>query len=447
MLDPRTPETVSPWLAEPPAPHPPLEGERETDVAVVGAGMTGLGAALALRSEGLRVIVLEAETAGFGASGRNAGHVTPTIGKDLFTLTRLYGAERVGALVRLMEVAISHVESLIRKHAIDCDYEAVGNVVAAVHPSQHRQLDRAAEAAAKHGVPGEVLEADAMERRRLPRAFTRGYHEPHGGLLHPGRYVRGLREAALRAGAELFERTPALEIEDAEPASVRTALGRVRCRAVMVATNAYTPRLGIERRRGVPLWVQLFRTEPLAPPQREALGWRGREGIYTAHELLENYRWTPDGRILGGTKAVRYGYGSRPLPDVDAGVSRRLEALFRERFPELAGVRIERHWGGPIFATLDLLPVVRRIGRRGNLLLAAGYAGHGIPLASYAGEMLVDRLLDRDGLGAVLADRLALPLPPEPLRWLVFQALNGAFRLADRRPDRLATGRAVRRSG
>ncbi len=109
----------------------------------------------------------------------------------------MYGAERVSALVRLQETAISHLERLIEEHRIDCDYEPVGNVIAAVHPRQHANLDLAAETAARYGVPGEMLDAHEMERRGLPRAFTRGWFEPHGGILDPARYVAG-RFAALR---------------------------------------------------------------------------------------------------------------------------------------------------------------------------------------------------------------------------------------------------------
>ena len=435
---------VSPWLAEalgaettaPPA--PPLHGDLETDVAIVGAGYTGLSAALALRGAGMRVAVLEREIAGFGASGRNAGHLTPTIGKDLPTLTRMYGRERVQGLVRLVETAIAHVEGLIERHAIDCRYEPVGNVIAAVHPRQHASIDRAAAAARAHGIPGEVLEPDAMERRGLPRAFTRGYLEPHGGILHPGRYVRGLRAAALAAGAVLHEATPVRAVADGPPPVVHAAGGRVRARHVVLATNAFTPELGRLRSSVLRLQVQLFRTAPLTPAQRRAVGWPGREGIYTAHEILESYRLTDDDRIVGGSKAVRYGFRGRALPDTDAGVARLLETTFAARFPELRDVAITEHWGGPIAMSLDFLPVV---GRRGAVVHAIGYAGHGLALASYAGEMIADLLLERDGPGRSLWSRWSVPLPPEPLRWLAARALTGIFSAMDRRVDRVATPR------
>lgn len=428
---------LSPWLEEADPAEPALEGERVVDVAVVGAGYTGLSTALALRREGLSVAVLEARRAGFGASGRNAGHLTPTIGKDLPTLSRTWGRERVDGLVALVRAAIGHVETSISKHAIACDYEPVGNVVAAVHERQHRSIERAAEAARAHHMPGELLERADLERRGLPRFVTRGWLEAEGGILHPGRYLRGLRRAALAAGADLFEETPVRRIEEEAGAVVHVARGRVRAERVVLATNAFTPELGRLRSSGTRLHVQLFRTQPLDGAQRAALGWTGREGIYTAHEILESYRWTPDGRILGGSKTVRAGFGGRSLPDVDSGVSALLERTFRQRFPELRGLAVERHWGGPIFMSLDFLPVVGCGRRGGRVLHALAYAGHGIALASYAGEMLADLILGRDGPGRVLVGRRFVPTPPEPLRWLAFRALRGWFAASDRRVDAL----------
>ena len=159
---------ISPWLAEVDEAAAPLEGDIEVDVAVVGAGYAGMCSALELRKEGMSVALLEARFAAFGASGRNAGHLTPTIGKDLPTLTRLFGRERVRGLVHLADTAIRYVESQIETLAIDCHYEPVGNVVAAVHPRQYKNLDRAAMAAAAYGVPGEILDPQDMRRRGLP---------------------------------------------------------------------------------------------------------------------------------------------------------------------------------------------------------------------------------------------------------------------------------------
>jgi len=426
---------VSPWMEGVPSRAPALACDIDCDVAVVGAGFTGLSTAIALREHGLRVVVLERETAGFGASGRNAGHLTPWIGKDLPTLVMLFGRQRTRELIALVQTAIGHVERTIEKHAIDCAYEPVGNVMAAVHPKQYAMLEKAAKAGAEVGADCEMLEPEEMRRRGLPRAFLRGVLERRGGILHPGRYVRGLRAAALAAGAEIYEGTPVTRVEDGEPALLHTPGGRLRARMVALGTNAWTADLGLLKSAVMRLHVYLFRTAPLTQAQRRAVDWHGREGIYTAHEMLESYRLTDDDRIVGGAKTVRYGYGGRALAD-DPKTFAFIDAAFRDRFPELHDVAITDHWGGPIAFALDFLPAVGRAGKKGNLYYSVGYAGHGIALAGYAGTMIADLMLGQDGPGRGLWGRRRIPLPPEPLRWLVVRALTGVFGATDRRVDR-----------
>lgn len=431
--------SVSPWLASIEETAPALAGDIDVDVVIIGGGYTGLCSALALREEGARVAVLEAGFCGFGASGRNAGHLTPTIGKDLATLQALFRRDTVERMVHLAETAISEVEDLIQRHAIACDYEPVGNVVAAVHPKQFRAIDRAAAAAQAFGLPGEVLEEAEMRRRGLPAAFVRGYHERHGGVLDPGRYVRGLRRAALERGVALFEGTAVTVIEDGDRPAALTRGGRAVGRHLVVAVNGYGHDLLLPRpipARVMPIYVQLLQTAPLTDAQLARVGWRGREGVYTAHEVLESWRLTGDNRIVGGSKHIRYGYGGGVLPDRDASVTIRLEATLRRRFPELAEVEVSSVWGGRIALALDFLPAVGRTGRSGNILYSLSYAGHGLAMASYAGRMVADLVARRDGPGSALWNRRGVPIPPEPLRWLVFRALNGFFEGIDRRVDR-----------
>ena len=432
----------SPWLADLPAvaPAPPLVGERRVDVAIVGAGYTGLSTALALREEGLSVALIEREYAGFGASGRNAGHLTPTIGKDLPTLLAVFGRERAGRLVGLAETAIAHVEDLIGRHAIDCHYVPAGNVIAAIHDSQHARLQRAAGAARELGLRAEWLAPEDMRKRGLPGAFSAGVLEPLGGVLDPARYARGLRSAALAAGVELHEGTPLVRLEEGASLVLHTPRGRLRAGRAVLATNAWTPETG--RLRGVlmPLLVSLFRTARLSPAQRADLDWRGGEGIYTAHEALESYRLTADGRIVGGSRHVRAGFGRRPAPEMHPPTFRAIERHFRERFPGL-DVPIESFWSGSIALSLDFLPALGRGGRHDNVWHAAGYAGHGLALASYAGRMLSDEMAGREGPGRVLAARWCPPLPPEPLRWLLVRGLTAGLELLDRRTDRRARRR------
>ena len=153
---------TSGYLDAPPDPEPPLAGDARADVAIVGGGLTGLSTALALQRSGVDVVVLEREFCGFGASGRNAGHLTPTIGKDLPTLCLLYGQQRTSAIVRFADHCVHRTEELIAEHGIDCDYAPSGNVMAVVHPKQERRLRRAAEVAEKVGAKVRFLEPEEM---------------------------------------------------------------------------------------------------------------------------------------------------------------------------------------------------------------------------------------------------------------------------------------------
>ena len=427
---------ISPWICSPADLQPPLRGELRADVAIVGAGYTGLSTALALREAGVDVVVLEQDFAGAGASGRNAGHLTPTIGKDLPTLLRLFGRERAAALVRFADAAVTYTEELIAAHGIDCDYVASGNVLAGVHPKQEARLRRAAQVAVELGGDVCFLSADDMRARGVPPAFLFGVLERRGGALHPGRYVMGLRAAALHAGVRLCEGTAVRAIEDGAPLTVRCAAGSVRADRAVLATNAYTASLGRLRRRLAPLRVSLFESEPLDDAALAALGWSGREGIYTAHEVLESYRLTAQRTIVGGSKVVRYAWGSALPAAYDPEAFDVIAAAFRERFPSLASVRIAHFWGGWIGFTLDFLPLFGVTGARHNIHYGLAYAGHGVAQATLMGAMLAARLRGEEHPCAAALARRERDWPPEPLRWIAAKLLNGALSAYDRHTDR-----------
>jgi gamma-glutamylputrescine oxidase len=429
-------QEISPWVRAPEDRRAPLADDLHADVVIVGGGYTGLSTALALRSQGADVAILEQDFAGSGASGRNAGHLTPTIGKDIPTLLRLFGRERAARLVRFADAAVDTTEEVIRKHGIDCGYDPSGNVLAGVHAKHEDRLRRAAEAARTLGARVRFLSTGEMRERGLPPAFGCGVLEERGGTLDPGRYVMGLRRAALDAGVRLFESSPLRELGDAPRVVARTDRGSVTADFAVLATNAYTPALGWKRRLVVPVRVSLFETRPLDDVRLAALGWRGREGIYTSHESLESYRLTDRGTLVGGAKVVRYAWGSRLAPGYDPAAFRAIETAFRERFPSLAEVEVAHFWGGWIALTLDFLPALGVGGAHRNVLYGLGYAGHGVAQATQMGAMLAERIQGREHEGEAALRRRVLSWPPEPLRWLAGSLLNATLTAIDRRTDR-----------
>jgi glycine/D-amino acid oxidase-like deaminating enzyme len=425
-----------PYLETPADRSGPLETDLDADVAIVGAGYTGLSTALALRSAGVDAVLLDADFAGAGGSGRNAGHLTPTIGKDLPTLLRIFGRARASALVRFADAAVEHTERVMEKHAIACDYRPSGNLLAAVHPKQQPRLERAAEAGTSLGGRVRFVAEGEMRERGLPAAFLCGMLEEAGGTFDPGKYVLGLRRAARAAGAQLFEQTPVEAIEEGARVRLRTPRGTVTADRIVIATNGYTASLGWRRRAVVPLACSLLETEPIGEQQRRALGWPGGEGIYTAHEILESYRPTARGSIVGGVKTVRYGYGSRLPAAEDPRTFEIVEAAFRERFPELRDVGIRHFWSGWLGYTPDFLPSLGVSGSHRNVHHAFGFAGHGVAQGTLMGDLVAEQLQGREHPLAKALVRRSFAWPPEPLRWLAFQAIHRTLAALDARTDR-----------
>jgi len=427
---------ISPWVSTPEDLQPALQAEVGADVVIVGGGYTGLSTALSLRAQGADVVLLERDFAGAGASGRNAGHLTPTIGKDTLSLLRLFGRERASALLRFADAAVEYTEETIRKLEIDCDYRDCGNLLAGVHPKQEAALRKAAATAADLGAHVRFLSDAELRERGLPDAFRCGIFEELGGHLHPGRYVQALRRAALAAGVRLFEGSALESLEDGRRVVARSERGSVTADCAVLATNAYTAGTGRLQRKLAPLRVQLFETAPLDDAQLAELDWRGREGVYTAHEVLESYRLTARNTIVGGSRVVRHGWGQSLPKAYDADAFATIELAFRARFPSLRDVAVESFWGGWIGFGLDFLPSLGSEGEHGNVHYGIGFAGHGLAQATLMGAMLAERVRGGEHEFESALRRRSLAWPPEPLRWLGGKLIIATLEALDRRTDR-----------
>jgi glycine/D-amino acid oxidase-like deaminating enzyme len=377
------------WIDPPGDRCPALDSEVRCDVAVVGGGYTGMAAAIRLAERGADVVLLEASFCGWGASSRNAGHLTPTIAGDPQLLATVY-RRRAGALVGFADAAVHFVEDLIEWRAIDCDYEPVGNVSAALSRGQLRRAERIARMLAGVGGEVEFVEGAAFG---LPERFLGGILEQAGGVLNPGKFARGLRGAVLESGARVYEESAVEAIDPgAGGVDLRTARGRVTAERVLLATNAYTRDMAIAPRRVVaPLWVTLAETEPIEADRIEAAGWRSRAGLYTQHMILESYRLTRSGTVVYGSRNVqpppRSPLGARKP---DAAVVHDITRGLHDRFPSLRDVKPQRTWGGWIAMTPSWIPVAGEAAP--SVFYAVGYNGHGLAQAPYLGTLMADRL-------------------------------------------------------
>jgi len=428
--------TDSNWWNGPAILQPPLEKDCRTDVVIIGGGLTGLFTALHLRKSGIEVTVLERSFAGSGASGRNSGYVDGLIGKDLPSLLKLNKIERARELCGFAQHAVRELEDFIQTHQIDCDYVAKGNIMASVHPKQDKRLQKLQQVGKSLGMSFNYLDRDALDEKGIPKSFTAGILDPVGGIIQPGKLVSRVREIALEAGVKLYENTPVTKVHNTAPVQVETATGTVTADQVVLATNAFTASLGWKKRFLAPIWAGMFESAPLSTDQLDRLGWHEKQGIYTAHEKLESYRRTERNTLLAGGKYVKIPFGFKLKDITQPKMAIAIEKVFRQRFPEMADLKLKQFWGGWIGIPLDFMPGIGVTGKYKNIHYGIGYAGHGVPQTLLVGQILADNIQGiQHPMGSVL-NRKTIPIPPEPFKWLVSNMVDKALGALDKRLDR-----------
>jgi glycine/D-amino acid oxidase-like deaminating enzyme len=440
-LEPGLPiEQACYWLAQRPARTvTPLVGNRETDVAIVGAGLTGLWTALFLKelAPETGVTVLEQGVAAYGGSGRNAGMLSETVDHSHSLAIAHFGEMEARRLARLGERNVAELVAFLAARGIDCDYAPTGRLLVALTPAQLADCRRIVETAEQLGVETHrLLDKDAVRAEVHSPLYLGGVAVSGGGILDPVKLVDGLRAEAERLGVAVHERSHVLSIEStAGGVRLRAGRGRVEARRAVLATSAYTHRLVPQvSRRMIPLYDYILVSEPLTAEQREQIGWAQRQGVTDGRTFFNYYRLTTDDRILWGTSEAAYYSGNR----VDAACDHSpahyesLRASFRRHFPALAGLTWAYAWGGPICATTRLTPYFGRA-LDGTVLYAVGFTGNGLGATRLAGRILAHQALDRVGdlLDLALVRQPPRPYPPEPLRTWAVRAVTRALRRVD----------------
>ncbi len=415
------------WLDEaPPDPEaPPLAGDAEADVAIVGAGYTGLWTALTLkrREPALRVVVLEAEHVGYGPSGRNGGFCHG-LWASIRWLRDAVGAEGALEVAR----ASTGVYDAVRDLDEDIWARKGGMLKVATTEAQEAAIDRAVVTAQELGVPEQAIALTREEtaaRCRSP-VFRRAVWFPDGITVHPARLVRALGRAALDAGVELHERS---RVTSVRSGAIETAGGRLHAPEIVIATNAWMTGWRPVRGRLTNFGSYVVLTEP-APELIAEIGWTGGEAITDGRMFLHYFRTTEDGRVLMGSGSGPIGpgggVGTRFFDD--RATIARAERGLRRLLPGLAAARIERAWGGPIDVSSDHLPFFGTVpGER--IHYGAGYSGNGVGPSWLGGQILASLVLGSDDEWSrlPLARRLPPRLPPEPLRYLGGAAVRRAI--------------------
>jgi glycine/D-amino acid oxidase-like deaminating enzyme/pimeloyl-ACP methyl ester carboxylesterase len=421
-----------------PAPRPPLPGGADADVCIVGAGFTGLWTAYYLsRAEpALRVIVLESDFAGFGASGRNGGWVTAALpGSRARYARHPAGRGGVRELERRLREAVDEVGRVCRAEGIDAGYVRGGTLTVATSPAQDARLRRRLEEARCWGDDATIVRYLGREelagRIRIAGAAGALYW-PHCARVQPADLVAGLAEAVTRSGVALYETTPVTSIA---AGLARTPAGDVRARFVLRCTEGFTAALPGQRRALLPMNSSMIVTGPLGGAAWETIGWDGRETLGDeAHAYIYAQR-TADGRIALGGRGVPYRFGSAldqrgaTPPRVVAQLGR----ILRRMFPAAVEAGIEHAWSGVLGVPRDWCASVT-VDAGTGLGWAGGYAGHGVAAANLAGRTLADLVR------GVPSPLTALPWvghrwprwEPEPARWAGVRGLYALYRAADR---------------
>ncbi|MEO1469532.1 MAG: FAD-binding oxidoreductase [Pseudomonadota bacterium] len=397
----------SPYWLDGLPPVPPLDDAppASAEVVVVGAGYTGLNAALQTARAGRATVVLDAVAPGAGCSARNGGHVSTSIKPSLDALTRRFGAGRARAIRAEGPAALDWLERFVGEEGIDCAFRRSGRFHAAHSPAHYDRLARRAEEGMRReGIEAHAVPAGGQQAEIGSDFYAGGVVFPRFATVQPARYHRGLLDRVLAAGASVVAPCAATAIRrDGDGFEVATAAGRIRTRDVVVATNGYTGALlPWLRRRVIPITSTIIATEALPPGTVDALFPTGRIACDT-RRVVYYYGPSPDRRrvVFGGRVSARD-------TDIATGAPR-LHAEMARIFPALAGARISHAWSGRVAYTFDELA---HTGVHEGIHYAMGYCGAGVSMSGYLGHRLGQRLLGRREGRTAFDD---LPFPTRPL--------------------------------
>jgi glycine/D-amino acid oxidase-like deaminating enzyme len=440
------------WLDSVPGslePGDPLPGDLEADVAIAGAGYTGLWTAyyLSRADPGLTIAVCERDIAGFGASGRNGGWCSALFPASLAKLERMTGRDAAIAQHRAMQQTVDEVGRVAAAEGIDCHWAKGGTVQLARSSVQLGRAREEIEEARSYGFGEEdlrLLSASQAGEITGATGVLGGTFTPHCAAIHPARLVRGLADAVRRRGVRLFERTPVRQIG---PGRLVTASGTVRARYVIRATEGYTARLPGLRRTVAPVYSLMIATAPLPDAAWAEIGLGSRPTFNDLRHLIIYGQRTADGRLAFGGRGAPYHLGSAVRPSFDRvpAVFAALRRTLAELFPVLGDVEVTHGWGGPIGVPRDWCASVG-LDRSTGLGWAGGYVGDGVSTTNLAGRTLADLITGADSEITRLpwVGHRSPPWEPEPLRWLGVNAGLQVMSLADRQEAR--TGRPSRAS-
>ncbi len=432
------------WTDDSSAPQPAesLVGSAEADLVVVGAGFSGLWAAIqaVVDSPGRSVAIVEANTAGFGASSRNGGFLEASLTHGIANGMSHWPTE----FEHLEDLGAENFRSIIDfidNNNLDVGLEETGVIGVATEQWHIGEIEETLALLHRYGQSAEVLDRSAMSGRVNSPTYLAGLFVPGGtAIMNPARLAWGLRRVAEQLGVVMYDLSPVDHIEhSSDRLMVTTARGSVKAEKVIVATNAYRSPIPKMRRRIVPVYDYVLMTEPLTTEQMRTLGWNGREGLSDVSSQFHYYRLTTDNRILWGGYDAIYRFGNAVGEQYDqAGETHQILAEhFFDTFPQLEDVVFTHRWGGPI-ATTTQFTATWGTSHGGNLSWVGGYTGLGVGASRFGARVALDLVDGRSSEYTELemVRRQPMAFPPEPFRYAGIQMTRKAIARSDARQGR-----------
>ncbi len=409
-------------------PRAPLDGSTDADVAILGAGLTGLWTAYYLRRADptLRIVVVERDIAGFGASGRNGAWCAPDLNISISRLARLHGDDAARRMQQATYDAVDEVGRATAAEGIDAGFHKGGEIIVARGPQGVPSLQDSLEEYRRFGFGARyrIVGGDELAPRIRIAGTVKALVSDDAAVVHPGRLTRGLARLLERDGVRIVEGTPVTKIrlkDRTGKAALVTPMGDVRAPVIVLAGEAYLSQLEQFHRQLVPLWSLIVLTEPISEEAWAEIGWQGREVVASTRLSIDYLSRTEDGRILFGGRGAPYRFGSpiRLEYDLHAPTHERLRGFVREWFPSLRGVQFTHAWGGPLGMPRDWHPTMAFDPATG-LATSRGYIGHGVSTTNLGGRVLTDLILGRKTplTELPLVNHRSPNWEPEPLRWL-----------------------------
>jgi len=412
---------------------PRLESTEKFDLVVVGGGYTGLWTALLAkeRDPELRVAILEANTVGWAASGRNGGFCEASLTHGENNGQRRWPKE-LETLDRLGLENLDEIEATVAKRGWKVDFERTGTLSVATENYQVRELESSVS-----DVDLYLDEAAVRAQVNSPTYLAGLWSTRATAMIHPGKLVAELAKACAEAGVEIFEHSPVRGIDtrtEGKTVVVETRHGSAWASKVALATNAFPSILKRYQLHTVPVYDYVLMTEPLTAEQLASIGWEGRQGIADLANQFHYYRLTSDNRILWGGYDAIYHYGGEIKPEYEdrPATYEKLAHHFFTTFPQLEGIRFSHRWGG-VIDTSTRFTAFFGLARQGRVAYAAGYTGLGVAATRFAANVMLDRLggLDTERTSLEMVRRVPPPFPPEPAAYLGVQATRAALNAAD----------------